>query len=111
MNRSPHLHFRARFGERLFAASLMLGLILSLATPAAAGAVHGRVTWNDNPVGSEEITLTDTSEKVTIQVKTDSKGNYAVVLAPGTYKVTWNGHTAAIQSYLGRARQDIKFSD
>jgi hypothetical protein len=74
--------------------------------------VYGRVFLDKaNFSGTGELTFE--SERGSVTVRPDSKGNYQVLLEPGTYTVTFDGEgggrwKARIQSYHGPLRQDIR---
>ncbi len=109
MHAPRHRIVQAGIAKWLCAASLAVVLVLCTTLKADAGAVYGRVTAGGQPVASQDITITSIASGATIRVRTDEAGNYAAVLAQGTYTVRWGGREAIIRSPLGRARQDVHF--
>jgi len=94
-------------------AFVLLALMLSLAAPAMADLVSGRVYGAEGkfqPKDSFEVK--DSSGKVVKTVSTDEFKAYSVFLSPGSYTVEYKDKDntlwqAPLQSYPQAARQDI----
>jgi hypothetical protein len=93
---------------RVGRAAAVLALLLCCAMPAQAGTVSGRVTLAGKrfPAGGV-LTLTDEGG-TRMEVGTDSRGDFSIVLPPGVYTVTYREWTAKLRAYPGPARQDIE---
>ena len=98
---------------RLVKAAAILTLLLCCGLPAQAGTVSGQVTLAGErfPAGGV-LTLTDAGGS-RMQVGPDRRGEFSIVLPPGTYRVTYRDAaggewTARLRAYPGPARQNIE---
>jgi len=97
---------------RVGRATAVLALLLCGTLPAQAGTVSGHVTLAGQkfPAGGV-LTLTDEGG-TSIEVGTDSRGEFSIVLPPGAYSLTYRDSagawTARLRAYPGPVRQDIE---
>lgn len=109
--KSRYEFFKEGGGKKWGIWIMAVGFLFCFALSSEAGLVYGRLMRDGQVLGNRTFTLTDERGN-SIQVQTDSQGNYRIMIPPGIYRVTSTegnvGWGAEIRSYPNEVQQDIQ---
>ena len=100
------------FRKRWAVAGVPLIILFLFVASAESGVVYGRISKENVILGNRTFVLIDESKGNSVNVQTDLRGNYSVMIPAGVYRARYTDEVgeweAQVWSYPNATQQDIQ---